>query len=252
MVDYDFSVPIIGHDGNTAGGSSRILLDFENNIGMVVLTNQLGGSLYRTKMAKIVFGTSDYNVEFDGYYIPARNVFNGRKKIFYNFGLIDACHITSKMVKGMYVNVLSDRLELSATDYIVPSENYKLRDIFTYIWIGTTIYTIILFVICLATIIAHKIKKTKVDKLIIIGTVVSLLNSIIPLYLFFNIPVVVLAIIMLCLVISEIYLMILLIKNTKEMFKSKLSSLYYIGFMATIISIIVVFINSFNWDLFIK
>ena len=67
LVDHDFASTVIGHDGNTAGGSSRLILDLQNNVGMVMLTNQSGGSMYRNRMAEFVFGTSENNAEIDGY-----------------------------------------------------------------------------------------------------------------------------------------------------------------------------------------
>ena len=41
LVDYDFAVTVVGHDGNTAGGSSRIILDLENSIGLFPLKKEL-------------------------------------------------------------------------------------------------------------------------------------------------------------------------------------------------------------------
>lgn len=150
LVDYEFASPIVGHDGNTAGGSSRLLLDFENNRGMVVLTNQLGGSLYRTKMAELVFGKTEHNIPIDGYYVPARNVFEGKMKLLYNLFLIRHCHITSEMVGDMYINILPDRFEISTTDYLVPTENYWLRD-------GLAVAWFVLAGLALLSFVAHTV-----------------------------------------------------------------------------------------------
>lgn len=134
LVDYDFAVPIVGHDGNTAGGSSRLLLDLENGIGMVVLTNQLGGSVYRTKMAELVFGSSDLHIEIDGHYMPARSVFSGPSKLFNQLFAYNACHITTPLVDGMYINILDDRFELSTCDYLLMDGSFLLMDALTVVW----------------------------------------------------------------------------------------------------------------------
>lgn len=159
LVDYDFAVPIVGHDGNTAGGSSRLFLDFENNIGMVMLTNQLGGSVYRNAMAELVFGTSQYHIEVDGYYLPARTVHSGKQKILYNLFFVDHCHITTQLVDGMYINVLPDRLEISATDYLAETDQRAL-DALAVVWFVMLAYAFGNLIARIVLLVADAKKKT--------------------------------------------------------------------------------------------
>ena len=143
LVDYEFASPIVGHDGNTMGGSSRLLLDLENNVGMVVLTNQLGGSVYRTSMAEIVFGTADLHIPVDGYYIPARHVFEGKMKMLYNLFVGKGFHITSEIADGLYVNVLPDRFEISTCDYLAVDGSGVILDVMAVLWMAFAGFSLI-------------------------------------------------------------------------------------------------------------
>lgn len=51
-----FGVLTVGHGGNTAGCSSYLLLDRENQIGVVVMTNQCGEKVYNRDMMELFFG----------------------------------------------------------------------------------------------------------------------------------------------------------------------------------------------------
>ena len=163
LIDYDFAVPVLGHDGNTLGCSSRLMLDFENGVGMVVLSNQLGGSLYRTKMAEKVFGTAEYHYDLDGHYMPARSVFSGSSKIYYNLFLYKACHITSEMVDGMYINQIGDRFEISTCDYLLMGPWYAVRDVLTAVWIAGTVYCLISALVRLVLMVIGKARKKPRD-----------------------------------------------------------------------------------------
>lgn len=51
-----FGVLTVGHGGNTVGCSSYLLLDRENQLGVVVMTNQSGEKVYNRDMMELVFG----------------------------------------------------------------------------------------------------------------------------------------------------------------------------------------------------
>ncbi len=83
-----YGVETVGHGGNTAGCSSYLLLDLQNKIGVVVMTNQAGETVYNSEMMKLIFGefsSQDYfNTERDmpkGIYRSARTVRVGPFKI---------------------------------------------------------------------------------------------------------------------------------------------------------------------------
>lgn len=83
-----FGVETVGHGGNTAGCSSYLLLDLQNKIGVVVMTNQSNETVYNTDMMKLIFGEFSEQNYFDaerskpeGIYRPARTVRVGPFKI---------------------------------------------------------------------------------------------------------------------------------------------------------------------------
>ena len=160
LIDYDFAVPVVGHDGNTLGCSSRLLLDLDNNIGMVVLTNQLGGSLYRTQMAKLVFGETQYHIPLDGHYEPMRTIIRGKNKFLYGFLAYNHLHLTKEMTDGLYLNVLPDKFEISTCDYVAMGGDYRARDALAILWFVLLGYAAINLLVRLAFAIKGAIKKT--------------------------------------------------------------------------------------------
>ena len=77
-----YSVHVIGHGGNTMGCSAKLLLDLENGVGMVVMTNQSGETVFNLDLAKLVFGTCSHEpLDFMGYSYSCRTIFRGPLKI---------------------------------------------------------------------------------------------------------------------------------------------------------------------------
>lgn len=80
-------VPTIGHGGNTAGCSSYLLMDIENGIGTVVMTNQSNESIYNIDMMNLIYGDyGDEKYDFDkgdpqGIYKTARTFKIGPLKL---------------------------------------------------------------------------------------------------------------------------------------------------------------------------
>ncbi len=92
-----FGVQTVGHGGNTAGCSSYLLLDRENQIGAVVMTNQSGEKVYNRDMMELIFGKYERSNYTDDNEIPsggfrtARTVRKGPFKIMsLSYGGIDA------------------------------------------------------------------------------------------------------------------------------------------------------------------
>ncbi len=86
VLPYD--VETVGHGGNTAGCSSYMLLDLKNEIGVVVMTNQSGETVYNSDMMELIFGEFSEQKYFDeerelpeGIYRPARTVRKGPFKL---------------------------------------------------------------------------------------------------------------------------------------------------------------------------
>ena len=52
----EYGTTVLGHGGNTAGATSRIMLDLKHGIGYVVMTNQGAEQNYNFQMPELVFG----------------------------------------------------------------------------------------------------------------------------------------------------------------------------------------------------
>jgi len=52
---------VIGHGGNTIGMSAMLLIDIENDLGTVIMTNQAGEQIYNYQMGALIFGKSDFS-----------------------------------------------------------------------------------------------------------------------------------------------------------------------------------------------
>lgn len=249
LVDHDFAVAVTGHDGNTSGGSSRLLLDLENGVGMVMLTNQLGGSVYRTAMAEKVFGKSEYHIPVDGYYIPARNIFAGKQKIMSNLFLIDHCHITQKMVDGLYINVLPDRFEISSCDYLVPTENYALRDAFTVIWFVLSAAALVFFLIRAVLTVINAVKKRAFDMYNALSGLYALLVGLSALTAMPGISAsAALAYLILLCLLGAAFTVYLAVKR-KKIVCSKLSAFGYAQSFSLILFLAVAAANMIIWDI---
>lgn len=78
-----YGVKVIGHNGNTAGCSSSLLLDLDNHIGMVVQTNQSNEQIYNLEMPELVFGKYEGAAsEYEGLIMSPRTIFGGPLKLY--------------------------------------------------------------------------------------------------------------------------------------------------------------------------
>mgnify|MGYP000893146028 CR=1 FL=1 len=84
----EYGTTVLGHGGNTAGATSRIMLDLEHGIGYVVMTNQGAEQNYNFQMPELVFGprktaSKENQEQFSpGYYRTLRNFNQGPLAIF--------------------------------------------------------------------------------------------------------------------------------------------------------------------------
>ena len=84
----EYGTTVLGHGGNTAGATSRIMLDLEHGIGYVVMTNQGTEQNYNFQMPELVFGprktaSKETQEQFSpGYYRTLRNLNQGPLAIF--------------------------------------------------------------------------------------------------------------------------------------------------------------------------
>ncbi len=250
LVDYDFSSPVIGHDGATAGGSSRLILDLNHGVGMVILTNQRGGSIYRRGMAELVFGKAEHHIAVDGYYVPARHVFSGKQKLLNDLFLIKQCHITKELTDGMYFNVTDDRLEISSTDYIAPRENYALHDAMAVAWLICTVIALLCFLIYAVIMIIRAHKKRPFCKNDLINLVFSLLTGLAAVFAHPSLPAsaALIYFIALCLVFLA-FVCCLIVQKGRQRVPSKRSTVGYSVFFVLTICFAVAVWNAIIWDI---
>ena len=84
----EYGTTVLGHGGNTASATSRIMLDLEHGIGYVVMTNQGTEQNYNFQMPELVFGSrktasKETKEQFSpGYYRTLRNFNQGPLAIF--------------------------------------------------------------------------------------------------------------------------------------------------------------------------
>ena len=84
----EYGTTVLGHGGNTAGSTSRIILDLEHGIGYVVMTNQGTEQNYNFQTPELVFGprktaSKETQEQFSpGYYRTLRNFNQGPLAIF--------------------------------------------------------------------------------------------------------------------------------------------------------------------------
>lgn len=249
LVDHEFANPIVGHDGNTAGGSSRLLLDFDQNVGMVVLTNQLGGSVYRSKMAELVFGVTEYHVHVEGHYIPMRGIVHGKSKFYSSFLSYQNCYFTNQLVDGLYVNVTEDRVEISASDYLLADGGYLARDALAIVWFILAGYALLNFVTRLVFAILDAKRKQPLDRGNLFSAVASLVIGLTVLTLEPAMSAAVAFAYMVVAALVGVAYMIYLIATIKAPRDTKMARLRYIQGWTIILPLVVAIVNAFVWDL---
>ncbi|HHX02964.1 MAG TPA: beta-lactamase family protein [Tissierellia bacterium] len=63
---YPFEKNVIGHGGNTASCSSHLLLDRQNGIGFVIMSNQQKEELFNYEFPKLIFGSFENSTYYSG------------------------------------------------------------------------------------------------------------------------------------------------------------------------------------------
>ncbi len=82
-----YSIPVLWHNGGTAGSTSWFAFDPVSGLGVVILTNQSEEYIYTCGILPMVFGKDPYSIASDttdisGLYVSSRTVFAGYGKLF--------------------------------------------------------------------------------------------------------------------------------------------------------------------------
>ncbi|MCI5621616.1 MAG: beta-lactamase family protein [Lachnospiraceae bacterium] len=159
-----FGVQTLGHGGNTAGCSSYLLLDLEDGIGAVVMTNQSGESIYNSEMMGLIFGSydrSNYTAENElpsGIYRPGRTVRKGPFKIL----SMSYCTVEEDEAMLWMVDEIDglQKVVYSYGDYLeMPTAVMVLELGLVLLWLAAFLFSLISLLVRLIAFIVRKIRK---------------------------------------------------------------------------------------------
>lgn len=57
---FEYAQPMLGHAGNTAAFSAKLLIHPESGIGFLVMTNQAGETVYNNELSSLLFGSAEH------------------------------------------------------------------------------------------------------------------------------------------------------------------------------------------------
>lgn len=159
-----YGVQTVGHGGNTAGCSSYLLLDLQDNIGVVVMTNQSNEEVYNYDMMELILGEYSANDYFDGnqgepsgIYTSARTCRKGPFKVL-SLSYTDAADLYGIWAVGTSGGI--DKVCRPYGDYVrVPLGRFILEIALFFLWIAALIFSIVSIVIKLIKKVVYIIKK---------------------------------------------------------------------------------------------
>ncbi|MCM1261303.1 MAG: beta-lactamase family protein [Butyrivibrio sp.] len=159
-----YGVQTVGHGGNTAGCSSYLLLDLQDNIGVVVMTNQANEEVYNYDMMELIFGeysAKDYfdgnQGEPDGIYTSARTCRKGPFKVL-SLSYTDAADLYGIWAVGTSGGI--DKVCCPYGDYVrVSLGRFILESASFFLWIAALIFSAISIIIKLIKKVVYIIKK---------------------------------------------------------------------------------------------
>lgn len=144
---FPYAVEVVGHGGNTEGSSSVLLLDLQNGIGAVVMTNQAGETVYNNEMMELIFGRFSAQDYFgiqrstpEGIYRMARTVRVGPFKIMSYFELFDKVEQDDVWITG--TNGDAEKLCFIGTDAVrVSGLQFVLETALLFLWIAAAVFS---------------------------------------------------------------------------------------------------------------
>lgn len=89
-----YSVNVLGHNGNTEGCTSTLMFDKDSGIGIVVMTNEVGETAYNYGLLSLVFGEYEADAQItespnlSGIYTSTRSYEKGFTKLYKYIGSI--------------------------------------------------------------------------------------------------------------------------------------------------------------------
>ena len=187
-----YGTNVIGHSGNTAGCSSSLFLDIENQIGIVIQTNQNSEQVYNNKMPELLFGEYEGTAsDYTGLIMSARTIFYGPLKLY---RLMSVSNVTQEEPAVSYDTRSNaygiDRISCPYGDYLVVGfKDIALDMIVLGCYLLILVYCLINIVRCLIKGLVDKIKGKSVEKMLRLWCAAGTVIPFVPVVVFvFMIP----------------------------------------------------------------
>lgn len=180
-----YGTKVIGHSGNTAGCSSSLFLDIENQVGIVIQTNQYNEQIYNSKMPELLFGEYEGTAsDYTGLIMSARTIFHGPLKLY---RLLSVSNVKEEPAVSFDVRTNEygiDRISCPYGDYFVISFKDIVLDLIVLgFYFLVLAYCLINIVIALIKGIAYRVtgkhKKNILQLWCVSGTLLPFIPAII-------------------------------------------------------------------------
>lgn len=186
-----YGTRVIGHNGNTAGCSSSLYLDIENQTGIVIQTNQYSEQIYNNKMPELLFGKYEGTAsDYTGLIMSARTIFHGPLKLYKLLSVSDVEEGPAVAFDVRTSEYGINRISCPYGDYFVISVKDIILDILVLgSYFFALVYCMINIVRALIKGIAYKINGKHEKKILQLWCVSGTLLPFVPVIIFaFMIP----------------------------------------------------------------
>lgn len=186
-----YGTKVIGHSGNTAGCSSSLFLDIENQVGIVIQTNQYNEQIYNNKMPELLFGEYEGTAsDYTGLIMSARTIFHGPLKLY---RLLSVSNVKEEPAVSFDVRTNEygiDRISCPYGDYFVISFKDIVLDLIVLgFYFLVLVYCLINIVIALIKGIAYRVSGKHKKNILRLWCVAGTLLPFIPAMIFtFMVP----------------------------------------------------------------
>lgn len=181
-----YGTKVIGHSGNTAGCSSSLFLDIENQVGIVIQTNQYSEQIYNSKMPELLFGEYEGTAsDYTGLIMSARTIFHGPLKLY---RLLSVSNVMEEPAVSFDVRTNEygiDRISCPYGDYFVISFKDIVLDLIVLgFYFLVLAYCLINIVIALIKGIAYRVSGKHKKNILQLWCVTGTLLPFIPAMIF--------------------------------------------------------------------
>lgn len=162
-----FGTKVIGHGGNTAGCSSYLLLDIENQVGMVIQANQYVEEIYNFQMPELLFGEYEGTAsDYSGLIMSARTIFHGPLKLYRLLSVTNVGEGEPAQSYDVRTNENGiDKISCPYGDYLIIGVKDIAVDLaILLLYLITIVYCVINVVRCFVVGVVNKFKGKKVKK----------------------------------------------------------------------------------------